>query len=142
MTSKAHKTVLDTFLSQKTPMKSLTDFMNESHHQDKRRLHTTHKHGFLVRIELHGGADYPRVREELAKRGIQAIISAPHAGSFKLVPTTYYYDGSNKEITAERIHNMVKEAISAALEPGEPPQDASVIVAKTDTVVWSGLEQE
>jgi hypothetical protein len=102
--------------------------------------------GFLVRLELHhvDGKGYDAIYRELHALGFHVQISADAGKVFKLLPTTLYRMDLNREMTATKIHDLVKKTIDSALDEHQKQnmtKQPSILVARTEDVVWSGLDE-
>lgn len=108
--------------------------------------------GFLVRIELHGiknSNDYKNLRQYLKEDEFQDFfIAAGNQQRFELPRATYFYPALSmrqRQVGPSEVHKKAEEAVKAAIE-AEPlktildNKDATIIVAKSQTIYWTGLK--
>lgn len=88
----------------------------------------------IIRITLHNEDDYEPLHEAMTRRKLRKFIAAKD-GKFYLLPDGTYF--ANQVVgDAEHVRKL---AASAAEEVGH--SDASIIVAKSDDVRFSNLEE-
>jgi hypothetical protein len=91
---------------------------------------------FTTRVELHDekSGDYPKLHEQMEKRGFTRTIKAGGT-RYKLPDASYNYDDSNDTLTTEQIYDKARAATDAI------NRKSGIVVTKSDGRFVGGLEQ-
>jgi hypothetical protein len=108
--------------------------------------HSSVKPGFYVRIELHGidAEGYKKLYKFLEKAKFKEFIldgNSPYA----LPDATYFYEDAQNALASSYVHKQAVEAVAKAVASGDFEdqllnKDATIVVAKTADMFWTGLK--